>query len=130
MLPVPESGSVVEVTTKWRNPGFGVISGDEFITNTYYGTVTPRLKYYTPTEFGMETGDDKFPIRRIDMSRVERVEYTCGRPSAMLIAPVSRQVKGSKGNIYTVTNDNGKFSCTCSGFMFRHNCRHINEMRG
>lgn len=39
-------------------------------------------------------------------------------------------VKGSKGDEYTVTDVNGNFSCTCSGFRFRGDCRHIKSVHG
>ena len=34
-------------------------------------------------------------------------------------------VKGSKGDEYKVTELNGNLSCTCSGFKFRGDCRHV-----
>jgi len=36
-------------------------------------------------------------------------------------------VTGSKGNEYTVTEHEGQWACTCSGFVFRGTCRHIKE---
>lgn len=33
------------------------------------------------------------------------------------------EVKGSKGNVYYI--DTSKNSCTCPGFTFRGNCKHI-----
>ena len=36
-------------------------------------------------------------------------------------------VKGSKGDEYKVTDVNGNYSCTCSGFRFRSQCRHIEQ---
>jgi len=30
---------------------------------------------------------------------------------------------------YIVTEDNGNFTCTCKGFMFRKNCRHVKHIR-
>ena len=38
------------------------------------------------------------------------------------------QVPGSKGAIYTVTNDRGAWTCTCSGFKFRGQCRHVESI--
>ena len=37
------------------------------------------------------------------------------------------EVRGSKGDIYKVTELNGAWSCSCSGFKFRGQCRHIKE---
>ena len=38
------------------------------------------------------------------------------------------QVAGSKGNQYTVSLELGAWSCTCSGFKFRNQCRHVEEI--
>jgi hypothetical protein len=35
------------------------------------------------------------------------------------------EVAGSKGNVYKVTEANGYLSCTCSGFRFRGDCKHV-----
>jgi hypothetical protein len=39
------------------------------------------------------------------------------------------EVAGSKGNVYKVTELNGNYSCTCSGFKFRGDCRHTKEVQ-
>ena len=36
-------------------------------------------------------------------------------------------VKGSKGDEYRVSELNGNYSCSCSGFRFRSKCRHIEQ---
>jgi hypothetical protein len=51
------------------------------------------------------------------------VEETSARPAGR-----AWQVAGSKGNIYTVTQELGTWSCTCSGFKFRGQCRHVEEI--
>lgn len=37
-------------------------------------------------------------------------------------------VKGSKGNEYKITDVNGNLSCTCSGFKFRGDCKHVKSV--
>lgn len=37
-------------------------------------------------------------------------------------------VKGSKGDKYTVSEQDGVLSCSCSGFRFRGDCRHVKEI--
>ena len=37
-------------------------------------------------------------------------------------------VKGSKGDEYRVSELNGNLSCTCSGFRFRGDCRHVKNV--
>jgi hypothetical protein len=38
-------------------------------------------------------------------------------------------VKGSKGDEYRVTESGGNLSCTCSGFRFRGQCKHVESIR-
>jgi hypothetical protein len=38
-------------------------------------------------------------------------------------------VKGSKGDVYKVTDANGLLSCTCSGFKFRGDCKHAKSIQ-
>ena len=37
-------------------------------------------------------------------------------------------VKGSKGDEYKVTELNGNYSCSCSGFKFRGKCKHADSI--
>lgn len=39
------------------------------------------------------------------------------------------EVKGSKGDVYKVSESGGNFSCTCSGFKFRGRCKHEESIR-
>ena len=38
------------------------------------------------------------------------------------------EVQGSKGDVYKVTEANGYLSCTCSGFGFRGDCKHVKSV--
>jgi hypothetical protein len=44
-------------------------------------------------------------------------------PAGQVIA-----VKGSKGDTYWVTEQDGTWACSCSGFRFRGRCRHVDEV--
>lgn len=35
------------------------------------------------------------------------------------------EVKGSKGSTYTVSRKSGAWSCTCAGFKWRRDCKHM-----
>lgn len=36
-------------------------------------------------------------------------------------------VKGSKGDEYQITEHSGNLSCTCTGFRFRGDCKHVKD---
>jgi hypothetical protein len=38
-------------------------------------------------------------------------------------------VTGSRGDTYQVNEVRGNWSCTCSGFRFRGECKHVKELR-
>ena len=39
------------------------------------------------------------------------------------------QVQGSRGDVYKVAELHGEYSCTCSGFRFRGDCKHIKGVK-
>lgn len=40
------------------------------------------------------------------------------------------EVQGSRGDIYQVAEHHGEWSCTCSGWKFRGDCKHVKSVRG
>jgi len=47
-------------------------------------------------------------------------------PREELIPPGKEfKIAGSKGDVYTVVEDGGEWSCNCVGFKYHGNCRHI-----
>jgi hypothetical protein len=46
------------------------------------------------------------------------------------IPMISQKVESSKGKkSYTVSHNNGHWSCTCSGYGFRKKCSHIDKLK-
>jgi hypothetical protein len=39
------------------------------------------------------------------------------------------EVTGSRGDVYKVTELHGEYSCTCSGFRFRGDCKHVKGVK-
>ena len=69
----------------------------------------------------------KAPIRIDVRGRKFKVNTVQFKTDIRLPEPQGRvwEVKGSKGDVYKVTEVRGQFSCTCSGFRFRGDCKHI-----
>ena len=59
---------------------------------------------------------------------VNSIQY---RTSAEEEQPQGRvwEVQGSKGDVYKVSELNGNYSCTCSGFKFRGDCKHVKSVQ-
>jgi len=129
MIPTaPQIGSEVTVTVRNAMADFRHLYGSGVISEhvTFTGTVAPTERWQDAKRtLNLTTGIKSFPVRSIDMARVVSIN---GAKAKVIVAPKSHTwlVKGSKGNTYTVTEENGRRSCTCVGFGFRHQCKHLN----
>ena len=63
-------------------------------------------------------------------------EFFCwGAPARRLLHPEesqdtkSVQVRGSKGQKYTITKTGTTWKCECRGFQFRRDCKHIQNLK-
>lgn len=110
-------------TTEWS---------DARTPNGVYLLDDSKSKMYAFRPFGGSGSITVFknPIR-IDVRgrkfRVNDVQFNVGVEEEQ---PEGRvwTVKGSKGDEYQVSESNGEYSCTCSGFKFRSKCRHVDEV--
>lgn len=96
--------------------------------NEYTGTIIRNHKAIKDGQIGLTTGRHDFDMRVIDMDRIVSVNGDLNESLAVM-APVVKvwEIKGSRGSVYTVTDDNGRRECTCPGFTYRRDCRHIGE---
>jgi hypothetical protein len=96
--------------------------------NEYTGQIVPNPKWVTSDSICITTGDIQFPFRIIDRTRILGMsEYALKET-----APRSEifVVQGSKaGTTYTVTRSDSHWSCSCIGFGFHKDCKHVRECK-
>ena len=118
MMNIPSVGSVVEVTTKYRNIYY--YSKDEYEYKSYKGRIVSNERWVSADSFTIETGNPNYPISVISLHNVSNVKIIKGYK-----VPVRKfKVKGSHGE-YIVTQNNKHFSCTCVGYKYHAKCKHI-----
>lgn len=93
---------------------------------SFAGTVTNAPRWAAADHIALATGETTFPVRLIPMEDVVGMEGTAIKA---VNKPTVWQVDGSKGSKYTVTQEGNRFSCTCAGFGFRKQCRHVDELK-
>jgi len=120
-------GDVVTIRVRdTRNPAVfatGVVR--QF--NEYSGKILPNPKWVAQDAITLSTGISEFPFRIIERERIVGLGE-----AAIVAAPRSETfiVQGSKpGTNYTVTRDGSHWSCTCVGFGFRKDCKHVRECK-
>ena len=96
--------------------------------NEYTGQVLPNPKWVTSDSICISTGNTQFPFRIIDRERIVGLGtaiVSCDKPRTETFV-----VQSSKpGTTYTVTRDDTQWSCTCVGFGFRKDCKHVRECK-
>jgi hypothetical protein len=122
---LPQVGSEVRVQVHNPMARGQIPPGPE--TMEYLGRVLDPYRWLTDREFCM-TGDAAWPIRVINLGLVRYLEFVSGTGRQVHTATQTWQVKGSRDNEYTVTRTASRWTCTCAGFQFRRNCRHITEI--
>jgi len=127
MLQVPTKDSKVRVSVRYSQ-GPQMIPPQSGV-NIFEGTVVPSYKWLTDRQFCM-TGDDTIKIRVIDINLVSDIELISGSMEEIDTNVKVYEIAGSKGNKYIVTKSNKGWDCTCPGFQFRKQCKHVSELSG
>ena len=82
-----------------------------------------QVKWVKPHELALTTGMPDFPFRVIQRKNIISIDDREVTAPAE-IKEITRVVQGSRGDQYVVTNQGGRWSCTCPGFTFRRSCKH------
>jgi hypothetical protein len=120
---------IVQEVTDWRVPyrqpnHVYLMSGDRVLAMSRWGEGRPE---YFANPGRMDRRGRKFV-------EVKRNPWRFDLRIAVESEPEQRPkgqtwtVSGSKGNQYTVSQDSGRWSCTCPGHGFRGRCRHVDEV--
>ena len=95
------------------------------VHNTYNGEEMPLPKWVEYPAIALSTGERNFPVRIIARENIISINNETTKFVAEPVTKRTVKVSGSKGSTYLVTIDGKHKSCTCSGFQFRRNCKHI-----
>lgn len=127
MIKVPTKDSKVRVSIRYsQGPRMFPPQPD---VHVFEGTIVPSYKWLNDRQFCM-TGDDTMKIRVIDMNLVNDIELLSGSLKEIDTDVKVYEIAGSKGNKYIVTKDSKGWDCTCPGFQFRKQCKHVSELSG
>lgn len=94
-------------------------SGNKIYAYARWGNPRDTHKFNTPIT--IDQRGRKFVTVRHDI-------YDWQHPDEVVLGREFK-VTGSRGDVYTVTEDNGQWNCSCSGFKFRGQCRHIADIQ-
>ena len=124
---VPKIGSRVRVTTMYPNTYAYRGEDDNYVSYTREGLVVKSI-FNDPFMFAVETGDQDHPVSEYNAKsqHLVRIEYVMGAAQNVSTETKAWKVKSTDGKkIYLVTRVGGKFNCTCTGFEFRKDCKHV-----
>jgi hypothetical protein len=124
---VPKIGSRVRVTTMYPNTVVYRNCDNGYVTYTREGVVIKSI-FNDPFRFAVETGAPDHPVSEYNAKsqHVVKIEYVTGSASKVATDTKAWKVKSTDGKkSYIVQRVNGKFSCTCTGFEFRKDCKHV-----
>lgn len=98
------------------------------LINTYTGKVLPNPRWVGPDCICLSTGQTQFPFRVIDLDRI--IGSGISNTTKQRSDTETHIVAGTKpGSSYTVTRNGSHWSCTCVGFGFRKDCKHIRKCK-
>ena len=121
--------SQVTVRTRLYQPSYH--RADAYLEHEITGDILNTIKWLKPDEIAVSNPahPNKFSI--IHKKNILWIKDLAGNKSTVKVSdPEYRQwtVKGSKGDEYLVIRQKGLYNCTCPGFTYRKNCRHIAEV--
>lgn len=127
---LPQTGARVAITFAF--PSY--VIGHKGVNKTTITGIVETATKFTPPNFVRLVTDFDSPvrIREIPLDRIIKLEYADGRVADKEATKNDTQtwsVQGSRGSTYTVVRARNTWTCTCPGYQFRKNCRHVTEIK-
>lgn len=124
---VPTVGSVIKIRVQYgQGPRMIPPQPDHLV---FQGKVLNPHKWLNDRQFCL-TGGKEFPVRVIDIESVVDLKIITGDSKNIDTEVKTWEVSGSKNNKYVVSRNISGWTCTCPGFQFRKQCKHIAELSG
>jgi hypothetical protein len=120
----PQIGSTITVKTRHHSPSYYRTEPYEDWTLTGLVTSLPWLK---PDQFAVINPNHPNGVSVIHLDKV--IDLKSNKATIKLDSDYKEwTVTGSKGDQYLVIRQEGKYNCSCPGYQFRKNCRHVKEV--
>jgi len=119
-------GSVITLVTRYKNEY--IFSDEKWNDSTYENvTVLSPEKWMKTNQVKISSDTERMPFRIIELSNIYSVNgKRVAPPKKVNIQRV--MIAGSNENQYTVMLEDGTAtSCTCPGFAYRKQCKHLNK---
>ena len=120
--------SQVTVRTRLYQPSYH--RADSYCEHEITGEILNTIKWLKPDEMAVTNPDHPNGFSILHKKNILWIKDLAGKKSTVKIDSDYKQwtVKGSKGNDYLVIRQKGQYNCSCPGFTYRKNCRHIAEV--
>ena len=119
----------VTVRTRLYQPSYH--RADAYTEHEITGEILNSIKWLQPDEMAITNPNHPNGFSILHKKNILWIKDLQGHKSTVKVSdPDYRQwtVKGSKGNEYLVIRQKGSYTCSCPGYTFRKNCRHITEV--
>ena len=120
----PQIGSTITVITRSYMPSYHRTEPYEDWTLTGLVTNLPWLK---PDQIAVTNPNHPNGVSVIHLDKI--ISLKSNKATIKLDSDYKEwTVTGSKGNQYLVIRQEGKYNCSCPGYQFRKNCKHVKEL--
>jgi hypothetical protein len=120
--------SQVTVRTRLYQPSYH--RADAYLEHEITGQQLDTIKWLKPDEIAISNPAHPNGFSILHKKNILWIKDNNGKKATVKIDPEYCQwtVKGSKGDEYLVIRQKGLYNCSCPGFTYRKNCRHITEV--